>query len=359
MKRAWLSLPKSARLGLTSASKERMTFRNESSEQTSYVTGSAFVPGSRVIASEVVDREFGMSAGKLRKRAGLESITRAADGENEVTLGAEATQRVLQSANCGVQRLDWILATSETHVAYPSLGASLHSRLLARETCAVLDVGGACLGLLNALSTAQALLAAGAAHAILVVTADVHSRILTPERVAGEFGGLFGDGASAFLLQRESAGVADYGYLLGSFHFGCVGQHATAIQVSLKDRGELEVQFDGDALSRAAVSRMEKIIGEVERRSGFPRDKVAAFATHQPNPRLVRLLARRLGVPAEKFPPIAKRSGNLGSTTCAAALHAALDAQSRLSPADRQPVFLASLGPGLLWGGGWMEPVHR
>lgn len=314
--------------------------------------------GSTVVPSEVVDREFGMPEGKLRKRAGIESVARAAAGEDELTLAAQAAQHTLRAAECGTQQVDWILASSETHHAYPSLGAKLHSQLLARETCGVLDVGGACLGLLNAFAVGQSLLAAGPACTVLVVTADVHSRELTPGRVAGEFGGLFGDGASALLLCRELPGRDRYAYRLGSFHFGCAGQYAAAIQVSRKDQGALDVQFDGDALSRAAVSRMEKILGEVELRSGIPRTEAAAFATHQPNPRLVNLLSRQLGVPAKKFPAIAKTSGNLGSTTCAAALHTALEAQSRLRAAERRPIFLASLGPGLLWGGGWVEPAR-
>ena len=359
MIRARLSLQKSDPLGLHAASRRRMISRRKFSQRTSFLTGSAFVPGSQVIPPEVVDREFGMPEGKLRRRAGIESISRAARDENETSLGAEAARRALRSARCGVERLDWILATSETHLAYPSLAAQLHVRLLARETCGVLDIGGACLGLLNAFAAAQAFLAAGPARAILVVTADVHSCILTPDRVVGEFGGLFGDGASAFLLRGESAGEAGHGHMLGAFQFGCASQYAGAIQVSLDARGSLGLQFDGDALSRAAVSRLKKVIGDVELRSGLPLAGVAAFATHQPNPRLVDLLARQLDAPSRKFPPIAKRCGNLGSTTCAAALQAALEAQSRLDVTDRRPIVLASLGPGLLWGGGWVDSLRR
>lgn len=324
------------------------------------LVGSAVQPGSRTVPSEIVDREYGMPEGKLRKRAGIESVARAAEGENEVTLGVQAANRALQSARCGAQKIDWILATSETHHAYPSIGAELHSRLLARETCGVLDIGGACLGFLNALAAAHALITAGTGRVILIVTADVHSRVLTPDRVSGEFGGLFGDGASAFLLQREAEENNSYGYScrLGEFSFGCAGQYASAIRVAHTQDGTLEVGFAGDALSRAAVTRLEKILIELETRSGISRGQVGAFATHQPNPRLVELLARQLGVSPEKFPPIARSYGNLGSTTCAAALHAALEQQSGLPTAERRPIFLASLGPGLLWGGGWIEPAR-
>jgi 3-oxoacyl-[acyl-carrier-protein] synthase-3 len=318
------------------------------------VSSSAAVTGSRLIPSEEVDHAFGMPLGKLRSRAGIESLAYAADGESEVTLGTRAAQEAMSAASCGAQQLDWIIATSETHHDYPSLSAQLHSRLLLREDCAALDVGGACLGLLNSFAVAQSLIASGQARTVAVVTADVHSRTLTPDRVDGEFGGLFGDGASAFLL-RTGSEISE-GYVLGDFLFGCAGQYATAIQVSSKKEGGLDVTFDGEALSRAAITRMEKVLAAVELRSGISLASVGAFATHQPNPRLVTLLAKQCGVSPEKFPPIAQTAGNLGSSTCGAALHQALQNAAKLTPAARQPIFLASLGPGLLFGGGWLTP---
>jgi 3-oxoacyl-[acyl-carrier-protein] synthase-3 len=316
---------------------------------------SAATFGSRVIPSEEVDRAFGMAAGKLRNRAGIESLAYAAEGENELTLGASSAEEALRAASCGAQQLDWIIATSETHHDYPSLSAQLHSRLLVREDCGALDVGGACLGLLNAFAVAQSLIGSGQAQIVVVVTADFHSGTLTPGRVSGEFGGLFGDGASAFLLRRAD-NDAGGGYRFGDFLFGCAGQYAAAIQVSAAKKGGLEVQFDGEALSRAAITRMEKVLAAVELRSGISRAAVGGFATHQPNPRLVALLAKQCGVSPGAFPPIAKTSGNLGSSTCGAALHTCLQATSKQARAERKPIFLASLGPGLLFGGGWLTP---
>jgi 3-oxoacyl-[acyl-carrier-protein] synthase-3 len=322
---------------------------------TAIITGTSAALGSRLLPSEEVDRAFGMPVGKLRARAGIESLAYAADGENELTLGARAAQEALRAAACGAHQLDCIIASSETHHDYPSLSAQLHSCLLLREDCAALDVGGACLGLLNALAVAQAFLGSGQAQLVAVVTADVHSRTLTPGRVDGEFGGLFGDGASAFLLRRGGGGISE-GYRLGDFLFGCAGQYAAAIQVSAAKEGGLDVTFDGEALSRAALTRMEKVLAAVELRSGISRSSVGVFATHQPNPRLVTLLAKQCGVSSDKFPPIAKTSGNLGSSTCGAALNQALQIATKLPPAARPPIFLASLGPGLLFGGSWLTP---
>jgi 3-oxoacyl-[acyl-carrier-protein] synthase III len=322
-----------------------------------YVIGSASAFGSRVVPSEEVDHAFGMPAGKLKSRAGIVSVSYAAENEDEGTLGHQACRQLLQETGQDTENLDWILAASETHHAYPSLSAILHAKLRLRENCNALDVGSGCLALLQTLAVAQALLVSGRAKKILVATADVHSRTLGPGRADGEFGGLFGDGASAFLLSNKPRDAKSLAYRLGEFFFGCASKYAEAIAVSESGKGKLDVQFDGDALSRAAVSRMEKVIDEVEHRSGISRDDVGTFATHQPNPRLVTILAKQLGVSIKHFPPIGSIRGNLGASMCGAALHAALRQAAEQPAEQRLPVFLASLGPGLIFGGGWMVPA--
>jgi len=82
------------------------------------IAASSFTVGSRVIPSEEVDRAFGMPAGKLRSRAGIESLAYVAESENELTLAAKAAQEALGAASCGTQELDWIVTTSETHHDY-------------------------------------------------------------------------------------------------------------------------------------------------------------------------------------------------------------------------------------------------
>jgi 3-oxoacyl-[acyl-carrier-protein] synthase-3 len=342
-------------------------------QPTALIAGSGLALGSRVVPSEEVDRAFGMPVGKLRSRAGIESLAYATEDETEVSLGAQAINEALQSAACPPHEIDSIIATSETHHLYPSLAAQLHSRIGARETCGAFDVGGACLGLINALSIAQAQIASGQARTVAVVTSDLHSRTLVPGRVAGEFGGLFGDGASAFVVRSSNPNTESPGETTGSsitgnsakstglayrirdFLFGCADQYADAVKVEGKPDGSLAVVFEGEALSRAAISRLEKVIAALEKLSAIPRAAVGAFATHQPNPRLLNLLAKVAGVPVDTFPLIAATSGNLGSSTCGAALHSALQMFRACPQPARKPIFLASLGPGLVFGGAWLS----
>jgi len=174
---------------------------------------------------------------------------------------------------CGedAQTFDGVIAASETDHAYPSLSAQLHARLKLRERSTALDVGSGCLALLQVLCVAQAMLMAGQAQKILVATADVHSRTLGPGRTAGEFGGLFGTARARFFLSNKPPEKGRFAYRFGEFFFGCAAQYAEAIAVSDSGGAGLEIRFDGEALSRAAVYRMEEVLSEVEKRSGISR----------------------------------------------------------------------------------------
>ncbi len=320
------------------------------------IAGWGWALGSQVVAIEQVELEFGLPAGKLSQGAGFEAIRRASTREDEVSLARAAAQAALQGAGVPAESLDWILATSETRVGAPSLGALLHSALLASGACAVLDIGGACAGVVNCLMVADALFAAGKAQCILIASADVHSRLLAPGRVPGEFGGLFGDGASALVLCRRDAPsnhAAPYCMLAGLG--SCDGRMASAIEVKPGAQGVIDLQFDGEALARAAVDRVNRILGELEAASGTSRDAAAAFAVHQPNPRIVEMFLQRAKLPAAKVPVFTRTTGNLGSSTCGVALAMALEENTRRPSCERGPIFLAALGPGLLWAGAVLE----
>jgi len=319
------------------------------------VAGWGFSLGSRRITAAAVEEAFGLFPGTIADRAGIETVVQVSEKESEVTLARGACQLALERARISPGDLDWIVCSSETFWRFPSLGSVLHAQLLARDTCGVLDIGGACVGLLKSLAVAKSLLATGTASRALVVTADVHSPHLAPGRVAGEFGGLFGDGASAFVVTRAGPDDSVRPFRLGDFQFGCAGTFSSALALAADVNGNLTLQFEGEVLARSAVARLGRIIRDLELRTGLSLDAASSFATHQPNPRLVELLARQAKLPLEKFPVVAKTCGNLGSSTCGVALAKALDEHGNKSADKRGPIFLAAVGPGMLWGGGVLD----
>jgi 3-oxoacyl-[acyl-carrier-protein] synthase III len=184
---------------------------------------------------------------------------------------------------------------------------------------------------------------------VLVSSADVYSRVLIPEKIPGEFGGLFGDGASAFVLTKSvhvSATLA-----IRASVGSCAGTFSSALQIRPAPDGSVALAFDGEALAQAALETLESTIGDLEMRTGKSREAASAFAIHQPNQRLIEILVRRAKLSAEKVFLVTKTCGNLGASTCGVVLSMALDARAQTENADRGPIFLAAVGPGLLSAG--------
>ncbi len=307
--------------------------------------------GSNRVSIREVEQDFQLSGGVLAKNAGIDSICRAAASEDEVVLGKLAAQRALQQARVSVQDLDWIIATSETFLGFPSFAASLHATLLASATCQVLDIGGACIGLLNGLVVANALCADPRVQCVLIASSDVHSQILSPTNVPGKFGGLFGDGASAFVMRHHSQDNEQRPYVVRASLGGCAGAFSSLLRIRPGNDELICLEFDGKGLARAAVDRMERIISDVEKACGVNRAAFSSFALHQPNPRLLDTLIARTNLPADKVPLVAKHCGNLGSSTCGVALSMAFDSYGKNLRDARGPILAASLGPGMVWTG--------
>jgi hypothetical protein len=181
------------------------------------LVGWCYTLGSRKIQASMVERECGLATGTISERAGIKSVCRADESEDEVSLGFRAAEAALNEAGVESEKVDALVATSATWLALPSLAARVHSRLLLREGCPALDVGGACVGVIYALAAARSILTDEGSVA-LVVASQINSRRLAT--APGEFRGLFGDGACAFVLSRsEEVGPTQQnnGNTLGSF----------------------------------------------------------------------------------------------------------------------------------------------
>jgi 3-oxoacyl-[acyl-carrier-protein] synthase III len=194
-------------------------------------------------------------------------------------------------------------------------------------------------------------LRSSSAGAALIVTADLHGPALRPGRVDGRFAGLFGDGASAFLLRRTEPDSNGSHFSPGEFFLGCTAAPPRLISVCPDGQGGVLLEFDGDALGRAAVRQLDALLHQLESRSGCRLESASSFATHQPNPRLLEMLARQSGLPLERFPVVCRSFGNLGSSTAGVALSLALEQNSGRDGQHPGPIFVAALGPGLVLGG--------
>ncbi len=309
--------------------------------------------GSRTMTAEQIERGLALPLHKLRDGAAVESVCLAADAEDELALAQKAVETALDMANIPVHEIDFVVTTSATFLGFPSFAASLHSQLLLPETSGALDIGGACAGLIYSLSVARSLLSTSRRAVALVVASEVHSRRLNAPGVPGEFGGLFGDGACAFVLTNIESEPRNSKVNLRDFAWGCSGSYASSLSVEMSDKAKLTVRFKGEQLARAAVMQLDRIIAILEKLSARSRSEVDCFALHQPNPRIIEMLAEKAGISSDRIPLISRTSGNLGSATCGVGLCQAFTmlTSSREEQAETPLIFMAAMAPGMVWGG--------
>jgi 3-oxoacyl-[acyl-carrier-protein] synthase-3 len=332
------------------------TREQAASERDVAIGGWGCMLGSLAVDAEQIERDITLSSGRIRDGAGIQSVRIAADGEDELALGQRAADIALEMADLPVESIDFLVATSATFLGFPSFAASLHSRLLLPETCGALDVGGACAGLIYSLAVAKSLLLTRLQGVALVVASEVHSRRFSAPEVPGEFRGLFGDGACAFVLTNAATGAQIGCISLRGFVCGCSGTFASSLALKISANGGLNVQFKGEQLAHAAITEVDRIIGTLENLSSKLRREVDYFELHQPNPRVIEILAEKAKIPLERIPLVSRACGNLGSVTCGASLCQALSSFRMSGDHSRTPlIFMAAVAPGLLWGGAFLN----
>jgi 3-oxoacyl-[acyl-carrier-protein] synthase III len=214
--------------------------------------------------------------------------------------------------------------------------APLVAHEIGAERAGALDVGAACTAFLSALALGAAQIEAGRAELVLVVGADVLSRMTDSDDRATAM--LFGDGAGAVVLGAGRGGG------LGPVVLGCDGGGRDAI-VATRERGVIEM--DGQETYRNAVARLTEASRAAMAAAGIGVDDVDLFVPHQANARITRAVGTRLGMPGER---VADYIGELGNTSAATLPLALAQAAAEGRLTDGDTVLLAAFGAGFTWG---------
>src|SRR5690625_4704092 len=145
-----------------------------------------------------------MTEEEIVRITGIEQRDFATRDESATSLSIIAVDRALEQAWTDVQEIDGvIMATIIPDQPVPSAASAL-ARSLGIHAAIAFDLNAACSGWLYALELGRALLKGGTAKKLLVVTAELLSRITNPKDHATAF--LFGDGAGAAILTDSPGG---------------------------------------------------------------------------------------------------------------------------------------------------------
>jgi 3-oxoacyl-[acyl-carrier-protein] synthase-3 len=176
-----------------------------SAQRHATVAGVGSVLPERIVPNAEFEQLVDTSDEWIRERTGIAERRFAADGEVTSDLAAGAARIALGSAGIAPEQLDLIVcATLSPDTPIPATGVWVQRKL--GVSAPAFDVNAACAGFSYAMSTGTAFVESGQAETVLVIGAEVLSRVLDfRDRTTCI---LFGDGAGAVVLRRsEVAGV--------------------------------------------------------------------------------------------------------------------------------------------------------
>ena len=280
-------------------------------------------------------------------RSGISARHFAEDGVLSSDLGATAARHALDMAGLKPDDIDLIIVATSTPDflgGFPSTACVVQRKLGITNDCAALDVQAVCSGFVYAMSVADNFIRCGMHKRVLVIGAEVFSRILDfNDRTTCV---LFGDGAGAVVLAASD----EPGVLATRLHAD--GRHADILCVPGTVQGgaitgSALLYMDGQAVFKLAVSVLEKVANEVLEIAGMEASQIDWLIPHQANIRIMQGTAKKLGLPMEKMVVTVDQHGN----TSAASIPLAMDVAMRDGRIKAgQHIMLEAVGGGFTWG---------
>lgn len=309
----------------------------------SKIIGTGHYLPEKIVTNDDLAKTIDTSHTWIVERTGIHQRHIAAEEEQCTDLAYHAAVEALKDAKIAAEELDLILlATSTPDQTYPSTATLVQERL-GNVGAASFDLSAACSGFVYALGVADNFIKAGSAKRVMVIGAEVYSRIVDWSDRATCV--LFGDGAAAVVLEAsEEPGIL-------STHLHADGQFKDLLELKrsvISPAGTYPyVQMKGNEVFRHAVGKLHQLVKETLDRHQLEADVLDWFIPHQANLRIMNATARRVGLPAEKMVVTVDKHAN----TSAASIPLALDIarkDGRINTGDL--VLLEAFGGGFTWG---------
>jgi 3-oxoacyl-[acyl-carrier-protein] synthase-3 len=289
----------------------------------------------------------------ITSRTGIKQRRIAAEGEFTSTFAAEASRRALAMAGVKAEDLDLIvLGTVTPDFPFPATACIVQHEIGA-VNAAAFDISAACSGFIYGLSIADKYIRSGEAAKVLVIGAEVLSRVVdwTDRNTCI----LFGDGSGAAVLEAsegETGLLSSHIFTKGSYwntlyQPGCGNRNPASNTQTIAD-SLFSIKMDGSDVFKHAVRAMEEAAYAALDANGMVPSDISLLIPHQANRRIIDATAKRLGVIEEDRLVInIHKYGNTSSASIPISLDEA-NRTGRLKPGDI--VLLDAFGGGFAYG---------
>ena len=331
-----------------------MTSPQTPAAETVCIAGVGFAVPKNVRANSEILKAFpNRTEDEIVRLTGIKERRYADDDESATSLAAVAVEHALIQASLPVTAIDTIImATIIPDQPVPSAASALAAQLGVPRVTAF-DLNAACSGWLYALEVGRSLILGGSARNVVVVTAELLSRITNP--LDHETAFLLGDGAGAAILTRSPGGhrLHRMGLSGDAGQFTAIQRKGGGARIPWPDaKGDLHhfyIQMDGVAVFKHAVVGFAEQIEETLARERLKPEDIAWVVPHQANARILKAVSKRVGIPYEKFVMTIAKYGNTSGASVSMALGWAAE-EGIFTEGDR--IIFCSVGAGLTFAGG-------
>jgi 3-oxoacyl-[acyl-carrier-protein] synthase-3 len=311
----------------------------------------AYVP-ERIVTNADLEKIVDTSDKWIRERTGIKERRIAHEDVPVSHLAFGAAERALKDAMVDPLDIDLIiLGTVTPDMPMPSTACIVQQKLGA-ERSAAFDVSAACSGFLYALSIGDQFIRSGMYKRVLIIGADMFSKVVDWSHRDTCI--LFSDGAGAMLLEGTTS---DKHRIVKSTHLFSDGRHGDKLYIpgggtlnpashDTVHEGMHYVRMRGNELFKIAVAAMVDASQAALAHNGLTVEDIDLVIPHQANIRIMEAIAKKLNIPMEKVMVTIDYYGN----SSAATVPTAFDKARKIGRVREGDTILAvTFGAGVTW----------
>ncbi len=318
-----------------------------------------FVPENRV-TNDDLSKIMDTNDAWIQERTGIQERRHVVKGSGETTssMGIKAAKIAIERSGLAYDDIDFIIfATISPDFYFPGPGVTLQKEL-GLKTIGALDIRNQCSGFIYALSIADQYIKTGMYSNILIVGSELQSIGLDMTDRGRGVSVIFGDGAGAAILSRET----DLSKGILSTHLHSEGEHAKELAVLAPGMGGRWVtdilkennaddesyfpHMNGQFVFKNAVVRFTEVINEGLEANHLEVSDIDMLIPHQANLRISQFIQKRFGLNDDQVFNNIQKFGNTTAASIPIALTEAWE-QGKIKSGDT--LVLAAFGSGFTW----------
>jgi len=311
----------------------------------------------RIVTNKDLEAMMNTTDEWIQQRSGIKERRWSNTEETTLYMATQASQQALEKAGLGIDDIDAILFTSLlSDYQFPGSGCLLQNSLGGTRTIPAMDIRNACTGFLYALSVANAWIRSGTYNKVLICGSELHSTSVQQNPSGRDTGVLFGDAATAVILEaseKDASSIVD-------LTLASQGQYADALSLkkpspndhprvpeNFPNTAEWFPRMDGRLVFKHAVERMIESVTNLVKKNDLSISDIDFVIAHQANKRIIQAVLQNLNIPDEKTHYTLDRFGNTTSCTIPLTINEAVE-QGKIKRGDL--VCCTAFGAGFTWG---------